>query len=732
MADSTAHAVQEKHEKQDKKKKGKSEGGLTELNPPPAFIEERDQIFNKLYAEYLEEVAKKPRAPIKITLPDGKVVEGTSWETTPYAVASDISKQMADRMVISEVNGDLWDLDRPLEGDCSLVLHDFESNKGKEVFWHSTAHILGESLERVYGGCLCYGPPLVEEGGFYYDMYLEGKGVGTDDYPAIETVMKKVGKENQKFERLEMKKEDLLEMFKYNQFKVRILNEKVTTPTTTVYRCGTLIDLCRGPHVRHTGKVKAMAVTKSSSAYWEGNDKAESLQRVYGISFPDAKQLKEWIQFQEEAAKRDHRKIGRDQELFFFHELSPGSCFFLPHGTRIYNTLMNLIKGQYHKRGFSEVMTPNMFDIKLWKTSGHWQHYQEDMFAVVDPKNDKCCCGSGAQADEGVDEGVAKGEKPERYQFALKPMNCPGHCLMFKSRVRSWRELPLRLADFGVLHRNEISGALHGLTRVRRFQQDDAHIFCRQDQIEEEINGALDFVKHVYGILGFTFTLKLSTRPEKYMGDINVWNRAEEQLQRCLEASGISWTLNPGDGAFYGPKIDITIRDALGRPHQCATIQLDFQLPLNFDLSFKGKVDTAEPERPVMIHRAVLGSVERMIAVVTESFGGKWPFWLSPRQALIVPVAPTYYEYAEEVRQFVHDAGFYVEVDTSADTLNKKIRNGQLAQYNYILVVGEKEMANKSVNVRSRENQQLGEVSVADLVTKFQKVRDTYSPVNEL
>lgn len=494
-----------------------------------------------------------------------------------------------------------------------------------------------------------------------------------------------------------MTKAELLEMFAYNQFKCRIINEKIDTDKTTVYRCGSLIDLCRGPHVRHTGKIKAMKVTKNSSTYWEGKADAETLQRIYGISFPDPKQLKEWEKFQEEAAKRDHRKIGREQELFFFHEWSPGSCFFQPRGAHIYNTLLKFIKTEYKKRGFQEVVTPNIYNSKLWERSGHWQHYAENMFSF----------------------------ESEKETFALKPMNCPGHCLMFDNRCRSWRELPLRMADFGVLHRNELSGALTGLTRVRRFQQDDAHIFCAPEQIKDEVNGCLNFLDFVYKKFGFTYNLVLSTRPEKFLGDVTVWESAEAALAEALNAFGQEWKLNPGDGAFYGPKIDITITDALKRAHQCATIQLDFQLPNEFKLSYV--TDSGENRRPVIIHRAILGSVERQIAILTENYGGKWPFWLSPRQVMIVPVGQAYYEYAQTVRQQLHELDYMVEADLDdGDTMNKKIRNAQLAQFNFILVVGEKERAANTVNVRTRDNKVHGEFSVVDLIVKLQRFRDEF------
>uniref|UniRef100_A0A672ZJQ3 threonine--tRNA ligase n=1 Tax=Sphaeramia orbicularis TaxID=375764 RepID=A0A672ZJQ3_9TELE len=660
------------------------------LKPWPTYINERLSLYEELKRESDALLAQKAAhsKPITVELPDGRKMAGKAWVTTPYQLASDISQGLADNAVISRVNGELWDLDRPLEQDCSLEILRFD-NEDAQVYWHSSAHILGEAMERFYGGCLCYGPPI--ENGFYYDMFLDGqKGVSSTEFGDLEGLCKNVVKEKQPFERLEISKETLLKMFKYNKFKCRILNEKVTTPTTTVYRCGPLIDLCRGPHVRHTGKIKAMKIYKNSSTYWEGRSDMETLQRIYGISFPDSKMLKEWERFQEEAKNRDHRKIGKDQELFFFHDLSPGSCFFMPRGAYIYNTLTEFIRDEYWRRGFQEVASPNIYNSKLWETSGHWQHYSENMFSFP------------------VEDDI----------FALKPMNCPGHCLMFSHRPRSWRELPLRLADFGVLHRNELSGTLTGLTRVRRFQQDDAHIFCTMEQIESEMKGCLDFLRCVYDVFGFSFQLHLSTRPEKYLGDISVWNQAEKVNQNSLNEFGEPWKLNPGDGAFYGPKIDIKIKDAIGRYHQCATIQLDFQLPIRFNLTFVG-----DPEgrfRPVIIHRAILGSVERMIAILTENYAGKWPLWISPRQVMVVPVNPSLEDYAKMVCKQFTEAGFMADADLdSGCLLNKKIRNAQLAQYNFILVVGEKEKMTNSVNVRTRDNKVHGELSVAEVLARL-------------
>lgn len=702
MIDAKENAVNKKSKKKDKKKGGGTAPvGTGELDPPPSYIQERLVMFDRLWAQQQEFLNNRERKQIKVTLPDGRVVDGESWTTTPYDIASGISAGLANNSVISKVNGVLWDLDRPLETDCTVQLVNFDSKEGKEVFWHSTAHILGEAMERRYGGCLCYGPPI--ESGFYYDSYMGEESVCEADYTGLESIMKSITKEKQPFQRLVMTKEDLLEMFKYNEFKVRIIQNKIHTPTTTVYRCGPLIDLCRGPHVRNTGKIKALKVVKNSSTYWEGKCEAESLQRIYGISFPDNKLMKEWKIFQEEAAKRDHRKIGIQQELFFFNEMSAGSCFFLPKGTIIYNTLQKWIQSEYHKRGFKEVVTPNMYNTKLWEQSGHLPHYEENMFSF----------------------------KVEKEKYALKPMNCPGHCLLFAHRPRSWRELPIRFADFGVLHRNELSGALTGLTRVRRFCQDDAHIFCTQEQIIEEIRGVLDFLQAIYSVLGFTYELELSTRPEKFLGEVQVWDDAEARLKQALDEFGQPWDLNPGDGAFYGPKIDITVRDALKRAHQCATIQLDFQLPIRFNLNYNAPDGTEK--RPVIIHRAVLGSLERMMGILTEHFAGKWPFWLSPRQVMVVPVMPMFNDFALQIQEKLHSQNIVIDTDLDdGATLNKKVRNAQLAQYNFIFVVGEKEMNSGTVNVRTRDNVVHGEFTIEDIAQKLVKLRNSKSNLDTL
>ncbi|KAK6854747.1 hypothetical protein PG995_009840 [Apiospora arundinis] len=766
----------DKPDKKAAKKEKKPKGD----DPSPDFLKHRLDLFDKIKQRQDEELAKKPREPITITMPDGTIKPGTSYVTTPGEIAKGISNSLYKRTVVARLNGDreqLWDLDRPLEESCKLELLDFDDEQGKMVFWHSSAHILGEASERRFGCSLCIGPPI--DNGFYYEMGLpEGAAVQASDWKPIESIVSSIVKEKQKFERLTMTKDELLEMFNYNKYKQHIIKDKIADGTsTTVYRNGPLIDLCRGPHVPDTGRIEAFAVMKNSASYFLGDAKNDSLQRIYGVSFPDKKQMAAHKKFLEEAAKRDHRKIAKDQELFFFDEMSPGSAMWLPHGARIYNTLLDYIRQQYWKRGYEEVITPNMFNSELWKMSGHWNYYKDDMFVV---------------------------DMEENTKFALKPMNCPGHCRLFGHRERSHRELPWRVADFGVLHRNEASGALSGLTRVRRFQQDDAHIFCREDQIKSEMHGLFDFLQEMYGLLGMTFKLKLSTRPEKFMGEIETWDKAEEALRQSLDeftAKGnAAWTLNPGDGAFYGPKIDITIVDCLNRDWQCATIQLDFVQPVNFSLEYntgeaiaaKTEEDKAEPmakpkfkvknpqavidsanaaregkpnpgnpanqageaavpkervlkplspgaARPVMIHRAMAGSIERFTGILCEHYAGKWPFWLSPRQILIVPVGVGFYDYAEKVRAIFHQEKMYVDVDLSGNTLQKKIRTGQLAQYNFIFVVGDEEMKGEQVNIRWRDNtaaQDRGQpVALAEAVEKLKQLKTdlgSYNPFPQI
>lgn len=714
-------------------------GGVFKPAEMPSTQTDRLAVFARLLAKHEAEIAARPEQPISITLPSGEVKQGLAFKTTPLEVALSISKGLADSVVVAKVaystryeqdavvacdedeeaseskrtaaahlaegaaeaaQGELWDLNRPLIGDCSLSLLKFDDAEAKTVFWHSSAHVLGAAIEATFGAHLTIGPPL--QSGFYYDSFMGDITVPEEDLKKVESKAMDVCKEKHVFQRLVISKEEALEMFQHNPFKVALIRNKIPDGAkTTVYRCGPLIDLCMGPHLPNTGRIKAFAAVKTSSTNWLGQVTNDPLQRIYGIAFPDKAMLKQWKEFQEKAKQRDHRLVGGKQELFFFHQLSPGSCFWLPHGARIYNKLIEFIRNQYWQRGYEEVITPNIFNLNLWEISGHAQHYKDNMFTF----------------------------DVEGQEWGVKPMNCPGHCLLFGHRLRSYRELPLRVADFGVLHRNEVSGALTGLTRVRRFQQDDAHIFCRQDQIKQEVLGALDFMRFVYTVFGMTYKLELSTKPAKALGDDALWELAEAQLAEALDefAGKDNWRVNPGDGAFYGPKIDIKVYDALERIHQCATVQLDFQLPIRFQLEYKSNNEGADAfQRPVMVHRAMLGSVERMTAVLTEHFGGKWPFWLSPRQAIVVPVDLKFADYAYEVQQQLHAGGFYVDVDDSSRTLNKKIREAEVQQYNFILVVGAQEVESKGVNVRTRENEVKGNVSLATLLEDFKKLAAEY------
>ncbi|BFG16480.1 hypothetical protein CerSpe_027540 [Prunus speciosa] len=654
-------------------------------------IPKRIKLFEAIQAQQRAHLQSLPSDPIKITLPGGQEKEGKRWITSPFDIAREISKSLASNALISEVNGVLWDMNRPLEGDCTLKIFKFEDDVGRDTFWHSSAHILGQALEVEYGCKLCIGPCTTRGEGFYYDAFYGDLGLNDEHFKEIVSAAEKGVKGKQPFERIEVSREQALEIFSDNQFKVEIINDLPADKTITVYRCGPLVDLCRGPHIPNTSFVKAFACLKASSAYWRGNKDRESLQRVYGISYPDKKSLQLYIQRLEEAKKYDHRLLGTKQELFFCHPLSPGSWFFLPNGARIYKKLMAFIQNQYIERGYHEVISPNVYNMQLWETSGHAANYKENMFVF----------------------------EIEKQEFGLKPMNCPGHCLMFQHRVRSYRELPLRLADFGVLHRNEASGALTGLTRVRRFQQDDAHIFCRESQVKDEVKGVLEFIQYTYDIFGFTFDLKLSTRPEKYLGDVATWEKAEAALTEALNESGKPWQLNEGDGAFYGPKIDISVSDALNRKFQCATLQLDFQLPTRFELYYSAEGEEGKRETPVMIHRAILGSVERMFAILLEHYKGKWPFWLSPRQAIVCPVSDKSQPYALEVRDRIHQAGYYVDVDTSDRTIQKKVREAQIAQYNYILVVGEEEVKTGQVSLRVRDKGDVTVMSMENLLQHF-------------
>ncbi|KAG7592091.1 Threonine-tRNA ligase class IIa [Arabidopsis thaliana x Arabidopsis arenosa] len=668
-----------------------------ETNLSAAVIPNRIRLFEEIQAQQLEQLQSLPHDLIKITITAGdikEVKEGKRWETTPMEIAVQISRGLANSALVSSVDHVLWDMNRPLEGDCSLEIFGFDSDQGRDTFWHSSAHILGQALEQVYNCKLCVWPCTTKEEGFYYDAFYHGDmGLNDDHFPYIEACAAKFALEGLPFERILVTKDQALDMFSENLFKLEIINDNLAEDeTTTVYRCGPLVDLCRGPHIPNTSFVKAFKCLKASSAHWKGDKDRESLQRVYGISYPDNKQLKDYLKSIEEAKIYDHRLSGQQQELFFSHPLSPGNCIYLPHGTRVYNKLMEFFKKEYWKMGYTEVITPVIYTMDFWETSRHAEYYQKNMF-----KLDFQTPGSTVI-----------------HNYGIKHMNCQGHCLMFRHSVRSYNELPIKLADFGPLYQNEASEDLSGLTRVRQFQQDDAHIFCSETQVKEEVRGILDFVDYAYTKFGFTYELKLSTRPKKYLGDLEKWDKAEKDLEEALNDFGKTWVKNKGDGEFYGPKIDITVYDAMKRKFQCATIQLDFHLPDRFKLEYSAE-DETEIESSVLIHSAVLGSVERLFAILLEQYKGKLPFWLSPRQAIVCSVSEDSRSYANKVRDQIHEAGYYVDADTTDRTVSEKVQEAQVAQYNYILAVGDEEARTGQVTVWLRDEM----MSIETLLDEF-------------
>lgn len=587
------------------------------------------------------------------------------------------SKELLDLMkeaLVAKVvykNGDSKLLDISLieisEDVESVILYDFNTKEGKHAFWHSSAHILGHALVNLFGAKLVNGPAIEE--GFYYDIDVS-EPVSEKDFTKIEKEYLRLCKLNSKFVRKEVNLDYLKKLYEGNDCKLHFVNK---SDNFTVYKnmvkdeC-VFEDFCRGPHINSSGMVKAVKITKNSSCYFLDKSDNKMLQRIYGVSFPNKKLLSEYKERILRAKEMDHRKIGREMNLFFFNETSPGSCFWLPDGAYIYNKLQDFIRNEYKVRGFKEVITPNIYSLNLWKESGHYENYKENIFMI--------------NSDD----------------FGLKPMNCPGHCIMFKNFVSSYKELPLRLADFGVLHRNECSGSLSGLTRVRRFQQDDAHIFCMSSQIKDEIKASLDFLKFVYDVFNFRYELLLSTRPEKFIGEITDWDIAEENLKEAIIESGHKFILNEGDGAFYGPKIDIILYDAFQRKTQCATIQLDFQLPQRFNLQYQDS--DGELKVPVIIHRAIYGSLERFIAIILESYGKKLPFWLSPRQIGLVVISEEVADYAKELKNVLIDYKIREYSDHKL-TLNKKIRTAEIDGCRLICVIGRNEKILREVNLRN-------------------------------
>eukprot|EP00375_Theileria_parva_P003792 XP_766478.1 threonyl-tRNA synthetase [Theileria parva strain Muguga] len=702
------------------------------LQTNPKFIKDRLELFNTLYQKQQQKLKERENLDISLVLvtDDGEVsLSGKSFLTTPYNVLYALDKKRAKKAVVAKVlyenklsesfadvdedNSEnstsewvLWDMHRPFEDSCKVEFLDFNSEQGQHVYWHSSAHILGSALETCFGGFLTIGPAL--SSGFYYDVYLGNNSVKPEDVKPLLSHVEALTNLNSPFERLVCTKEEALELMKYNPFKVQLIKNKVPDGENTVcYRCGDFVDLCRGPHIPTTSMVRANSfdVTKISSSYWLSNAKSDTLQRVYGISFPEKEQLKMYKHRIEEAKQRDHRTIGTDLKLFYFDTVhSPGSCFWLPNGAKIYNRLVEFMRDNYRIRGYQEVITPNIFSCDLWKQSGHYDNYKENMYLF----------------------------NLEDTEWGMKPMNCPGHCLMFKHLFLSYKQLPLRLADFGVLHRNELTGSLSGLTRVRRFQQDDAHIFCTREQIMEEVLNILTFIGKVYSLFDFRYEFKLSTKPAKALGDNELWEVAEKSLEEALNKTGAKWILNPGDGAFYGPKIDVVLFDCLDREHQCGTIQLDFNLPIRFNLEYRDKSESSAENvrcgfnRPVIIHRAIFGSIERFVAIVLEQTKGKLPFWLSPNQLLFIPITDSHLDYALELYEKFNALGYNVDVDRSNNTINKKIKFGQQQRWNYMGIVGDREVETRTVSLRPRDSDEQNVVSLDELVKLFESQQLKY------
>ena len=614
---------------------------------------------------------------IKIKLPDGSEREYEKG-VSGLEIAGSIGAGLAKAALAIEVDGEVKDLSYKLEKDADFKIFTFRDNEGKEIFRHSTAHILADAVTRLFPKAkLTIGPPI--EDGFYYD-FDKDTAFTESDLEKIEVMMKTIVDEDHAFQRLDnVKKDDATKKIKETQpdnpYKLELINE-LGDAELSFYSHGKFIDLCKGPHIPRTGIVKAFKLTKMSGAYWRGDAKNKQLHRIYGVAFPEKKELKKYLHMLEEASKRDHRKLGKELDLISFQEESPGAVFYHPKGAVIYRELQEFIGQQYRRRGFSEVVTPLVYDKSLWETSGHWKHYKDDMFVF----------------------------KVDGREVSLKPMNCPSHCLIYKTNTRSYKDLPLRIADFASLHRNELRGALGGMTRVRKFNQDDAHIFCRADQLEHEIDQAIDFANHVYNkTFDVKYSLELSTRPEKSLGTDEMWEKAETALKNALDKNKMEYKINPGDGAFYGPKIDLHMHDSLGRSWQLSTIQVDFNLPERFELAYEGS--DGKKHRPVMIHRAVLGTLDRFMGIMIEHFAGKFPLWMSPIQVRLMTVAQKFEPYANELKEMFFDENIRVEVDNRAESIPKKVRQAQLDKVPIMLTIGEKEVNNKTVALRTLDGQ---------------------------
>ena len=627
---------------------------------------------------------------IKVKLMDGSMKEIEDG-SNGYSLATSISRKLAKEAVAAKVNGKLVDLSHDLKESDQVEIITVDSEEGIEIIRHSTAHVMAQAVKRIYGNVkLAIGPTV--KNGFYYDFDLDTP-LTHGDIEKIEEEMNKIINEDLKFKRKDVSREEALKLMseKGEDYKVQLINDLDESENISLYEQGDFTDLCRGPHIPSTKFIKAFKLTSVAGAYWRGSEKNKMLQRIYGVAFATKKELDKYLNMIEEAKKRDHRKLGRELRLFEIMDEGPGFPFFLPKGVVLKNILIDYWRKLHNKAGYVEIETPIMLNKELWIRSGHWDHYKENMYtSMIDDK-----------------------------EFALKPMNCPGGMLVYKSEGHSYRDLPLRVGELGRVHRHELSGALHGLMRVRAFTQDDAHIFMLPEQIKSEILGVIKLIDEVYGTLGFKYNIELSTRPEDSMGSDEEWTMAESSLKEALDEGGLDYKINEGDGAFYGPKIDFHIEDSLGRSWQCGTIQLDFQLPQRFELEYIGS--DGEKHRPIVIHRVIFGSIERFIGILIEHFAGKFPVWLAPVQVKVLPISDNFVEYGSEVIGKLREAGIRCEIDNRSEKIGYKIREARNERVPYMIIVGEQEKTHGNISLRSREGGDEGSTSLKEFIARVQK-----------
>ncbi len=624
---------------------------------------------------------------INITLPDNSVKEYEKGVTV-YEIAKDISEGLARVAMGAVVNGKTFGLKDSIEEDSKVKILKFEDQEGKKIFWHTSAHILAQAVKRLYPDVkLAIGPAI--DNGFYYDFDTEHRFT-PEDLEKIEEEMKKIVKENYELEKFILPRDEAIEFLKEKKepYKVELVEDLPEDEIISFYKQGDFVDLCAGPHLPNTKKVKAIKLVSIAGAYWHGDEHNKMLQRIYGTSYEKKKGLDNYLQILEEAKKRDHRKIGRELDLFSIHEEGPGFPFFHSKGMVIRNILENFWREEHRKRGYGEIKTPLILNEELWHRSGHWDHYRENMYFTEIDDND----------------------------YAIKPMNCPGAMLIYKTKMFSYRDFPFRWAELGLVHRHELSGTLHGLMRVRSFTQDDAHLFMLPNQVKDELIGVIELADYMYSVFGFKYHVELSTRPENSMGTEEQWEMATNSLKEALNEKKIDYVLNKGDGAFYGPKIDFHLEDAIGRTWQCGTIQLDFQMPERFDLTYIDKNN--EKKRPVMIHRTILGSIERFMGILIEHYAGKFPTWIAPVQARILPISDKFNDYAYEIKKEMENKGLRIEIDDRTEKVGYKIREAELQQIPYMLVVGGKEVEDRLVSVRKRDGGDMGQLKLDEFIEK--------------